>query len=83
MRRSMVRRRGRSFFAAGLGRHGPYAVGTYHVRGVGTVKATIGTRGFTLGGKRRVGGRKYEAGYNFTTKSPYFGSRRSPRRRRR
>ncbi len=76
-----ARRRGRAFVAAGISRrHGPYGVATYRIKRVGTVKATAGSRGVTLGLKRRVAGRKIEAGYNFTTKT--FYAKQARRRRR-
>lgn len=67
--------------AAGVGKHGPYAVATHRVKNVGTVKATTGTKGTTIGIKRRIGNRKHEVGYNFTTKSPYYRSKKARRPR--
>lgn len=80
-----VKKRGNTFFAVGANRRGVYAVATHRVKGVGTVKATLGTRGKTLGVKRNVGRLKCEAGYNFSTHTPYFKARaksRASRRRR-
>jgi hypothetical protein len=81
VRRIVARRRGRAFVAAGISkRHGPYVVGTYRLKKVGTVKATAGSKGVTLGLKRNVLGRKVEAGYNFTTKTFYAKQARKRRR---
>jgi hypothetical protein len=79
---SITRKRGNSFFAAGWGKHGPYAVVTHRIKGIGTVKATIGTKGRTIGIKRRIAGRKYEAGYNASTKTAYVKRTGRARRRR-
>jgi len=68
----VARRHGRAFVAAGISKkYGPYGVGTYRIRNVGTVKATVGSKGVTLSLKRNVLGRKVEAGCNFTTKTYY------------
>jgi hypothetical protein len=78
----VARRRGRSFVAAGVSRrYGPYGVATCRIRNVGTVKATAGSRGVTLGLKSRVAGRKVEGGYNFTTKTFYARVVRGHRRK--
>lgn len=52
-RRSVAIKRGRYFAAIGIGRYGPYAVGTYR-RGRAVAKASVGTRGATVGGRFRV-----------------------------
>ncbi|HVB11914.1 MAG TPA: hypothetical protein VNE86_02180 [Nitrososphaerales archaeon] len=53
VRKSFAIKHGRYFAAAGWGRYGPYAVGTYR-RGRGVAKVTVGTRGGTIGGRIRV-----------------------------
>lgn len=81
MRKSIVRKRGKSFTAAGIGRHGPYAVHTHRVgRGV-YAKASVGTRGITTGLK--CSGRRHsvEVGYNHATGSPYVGVKKRSRRK--
>lgn len=52
-RRSIAYKRGRLFAAMGWGKYGPYAVGTYR-RGRTVAKATVGTKGATMGGRVRV-----------------------------
>ena len=65
-RRSVAIKRGRYFAAIGIGRYGPYAVGTYR-RGKAVAKATVGTRGATVAGRYRVYKRVRVGGeYNFT-----------------
>jgi len=66
VRRSFAIRRGRYFAAIGVGKYGPYAVGTYR-RGRAVAKASVGTRGATVGGRYRVY-RKIRVGgeYNIT-----------------
>jgi hypothetical protein len=65
-RRSIAIKRGRYFAAIGIGRYGPYAVGTYR-RGRAVAKASVGTRGATVGGRYRVYRRVRVGGeYNFT-----------------
>lgn len=79
----VARGRGRVFVAAGISKkYGPYGLGTYRIRNVGTLKATVGPKGLTLGLKRNVLGRKVEAGYNFTTKTFYAKQVRKRRHRR-
>ena len=81
--RIVARRHGRAFVAAGISkRHGPYGVATYRIKKIGTVKATTGSKGVTLALRRRVAGRKIEAGYNFTTKTLYAKRVRQRRRAR-
>jgi len=41
------------------------------VKGIGTVKATFGFKGGTIGIKRKIAGKKYEVGYNVSTKTAY------------
>ena len=65
-RRSVAMKRGRYFAAMGLGRYGPYAVGTYR-RGRAVAKVSVGTRGATVGARYRVYKRlRVGAEYNFT-----------------
>ena len=77
-----VKKRGNTFFATGANSRGAYAVLTHRIKGIGTVKAAVGTRGKTLSVKRNVGKLKCEAGYNLSTKTPYFNARARRGRRR-
>jgi hypothetical protein len=52
------------------------------VKGIGTVKATFGSKGGTIGIKRKIAGKKYEAGYNVSTKTAYVKRARQRKRRR-
>ena len=79
--KSFRKKMGKSFVAGGWGRSGPYLVATQRLADRTYVKATTGTRGTTVGLKRRIGKRNYELGYNLTTKSAYL--RRSNAKRRR
>ncbi len=66
VRRSLALKRGRYFAAVGIGRYGPYAVGTYR-RGRGVAKVSVGTKGTTVGGRYRVYKRLRVGGeYNVT-----------------
>lgn len=78
-----VRKRGSSFLAVGVNMKGMYLVATKRVPRVGTIKATVGTKGATLGVKRRIGRVRCEVGYNFTSKTPYARTRRVGIRKRR
>ncbi|MGA2663612.1 MAG: hypothetical protein ABSF83_01535 [Nitrososphaerales archaeon] len=53
MRKSLALKKGRLFAAAGWGRYGPYAVGTYRYKRA-VAKLTAGTKGSTVGGRVRV-----------------------------
>jgi len=77
-----VRKRGNTFLAIGANKHRAYAIATHRVRGVGTIKATIGTRGKTLSIKRNIGMLKCEAGYNFSTQTPIIRVHHRFRRKR-
>lgn len=79
---SIARKRGNSFIAVGWNRRGPYAVATHRMKGIGTVKATFGSKGGTIGIKRKIAGKKYEAGYNVSTKTVYVKRARQRKRRR-
>ena len=71
-RKSVAYKRGRLFAAAGWGKYGPYAVGTYR-RGRAVAKATVGTRGGTVGARYRVY-RQVKVGgeYNITRRRKAF-----------
>ncbi len=78
------KRTGRTFFVAGIGKHGPYAVATHRIARRTYAKATIGGKGATVGLKHRSGRTNYEAGYNVVRKQPYMRiSSARPRRGRR
>jgi len=66
MRKSIAFKRGRYFAAAGWGRCGPYAVGTVRYRRA-VAKASVGTKGSTVGVRYRVYGKLRVGGeYNLT-----------------
>lgn len=80
MRKSIVRKKGKSFTAAGIGRHGPYAVHTQRLaRGV-YAKVTGGTRGLTTGLKLNGHNHSLELGINHTTNTPYAKLKRRSKR---
>lgn len=80
--KSFRKKIGKSFVAGGWGKSGPYLVATHRL-GKGTyAKATTGTRGTTIGLKKKIGRRNYELGYNLTTKSAYLRGTRARRTRR-
>jgi hypothetical protein len=66
VRKSIAFKRGRYFAAAGLGKYGPYVVGTVRYKRA-VAKVTAGTRGSTVCGNVRIY-KKVRAGgdYNFT-----------------
>ena len=78
------KRMGKTFFVAGIGKHGPYAVATHRIARRTYAKATIGGKVATVGLMHRYGKTKYEAGYDVVRKQPYLkmSSARSRRGRR-
>jgi hypothetical protein len=80
MRKSITRKRGKSFTAAGIGLHGPYVVHTQRVAKGLYAKITGGARGVTTGLKYNGKGNSFEFGINHSTNAPYVKIKKRSKR---